>query len=556
MARHFFFLFSLLFIFVRVDLLAQQNLLEIKKADLLRGADGFERLLGSVEMKHQSSLIYCDSAHFFRAENKAKLFGNVRIIDTDDPIVTTSRYAEYDGNTKIAKLRNQVVFTNQETTLYTEFLDYNRATNIANYFNDGRVVDSTNVLTSEKGLYEVSLERITFINDVILVNPDYTMKTNYLIYLTIPKTAETKGLTNLVSKEGNTLDAQKGTFYETQQKQFRFYEGIVETETSRVKAEELFYDEVKMYYEGNGNVQVLNKEREVEIYGDKGEYYEERKFSKVYGNALVRKYFEQDTLFMVSDSLISIDNEVDSLNYLTAFRNVRLVKSDVSSRSDSLSYNFSDSTIQLFTDPVLWNEKNQITSDSMIFYLKEENLDRVIMKEKAFAIAQDTLLNFNQMKGRKMTGYFTEGNISRLQIDGNAESLYYLLEADTLTQGVNVTLSATIRMDFEDGAIRKMMYNIKPDGKFIPVQSVNDENSRLDDFVWRVEEKPKRADIDDWRKPEEIDLNAENLFDVPEVKIRMPTDDEIQNSLREKGYFPDKILMPKNLRPLKQKGNE
>ncbi|MFC3879293.1 OstA-like protein [Algoriphagus namhaensis] len=556
MARHFFFLFSLLFIFVRVDLWAQQNLLEIKKADLLRGADGFERLLGSVEMKHQSSLIYCDSAHFFRAENKAKLFGNVRIIDTDDPIVTTSRYAEYDGNTKIAKLRNQVVFTNQETTLYTEFLDYNRATNIANYFNDGRVVDSTNVLTSEKGLYEVSLERITFINDVILVNPDYTMKTNYLVYLTIPKTAETKGLTNLVSKEGNTLDAHKGSFYETQQKQFRFYEGIVDTETSRVKAEELFYDEVKMYYEGKGNVQVLNKEREVEIYGDKGEYYEERKFSKVYGNALVRKYFEQDTLFMVSDSLISIDNEVDSLNYLTAFRNVRLVKSDVSSRSDSLSYNFSDSTIQLFTDPVLWNEKSQITSDSMIFYLKEENLDRVIMKEKAFAIAQDTLLNFNQMKGRKMTGYFSEGNISRLQIDGNAESLYYLLEADSLTQGVNVTLSATIRMDFEDGAIRKMMYNIKPDGRFIPVQSVNDENSRLDDFVWRVEEKPTRADIDDWRKPEEIDLNAENLFDVPEVKIRMPTDDEIQNSLREKGYFPDKILRPKNLRPLKQKGNE
>ena len=539
-----------------MDLWAQQNLLEIKKADLLRGADGFERLLGSVEMKHQSSLIYCDSAHFFRAENKAKLFGNVRIIDTDDPIVTTSRYAEYDGNTKIAKLRNQVVFTNQETTLYTEFLDYNRATNIANYFNDGRVVDSTNVLTSEKGLYEVSLERITFINDVILVNPDYTMKTNYLVYLTIPKTAETKGLTNLVSKEGNTLDAQKGSFYETQQKQFRFYEGIVETETSRVKAEELFYDEVKMYYEGNGNVQVLNKEREVEIYGDKGEYYEERKFSKVYGNALVRKYFEQDTLYMVSDSLISIDNEVDSLNYLTAFRNVRLVKSDVSSRSDSLSYNFSDSTIQLFTDPVLWNEKSQITSDSMIFYLKEENLDRVIMKEKAFAIAQDTLLNFNQMKGRKMTGYFSEGNISRLQIDGNAESLYYLLEADSLTQGVNVTLSATIRMDFEDGAIRKMMYNIKPDGRFIPVQSVNDENSRLDDFVWRVEGKPTRADIDDWRKPEEIDLNAENLFDVPEVKIRMPTDDEIQNSLRKKGYFPDKILMPKNLKPLKQKSNE
>lgn len=515
--------------------------MEIKKADLLLGADGFERLLGEVEMKHQSSLIYCDSAYFYRSENKARLFGNVRIIDTVDPIVTTGRYAEYDGSTKIAKLRNNVVFTNQETTLYTDFLDYDREANVANYFNKGRVVDSTNVLTSLKGRYEVSVERITFLEDVVLVNPDYTMKTNYLVYLTIPKTAETRGLTNLVSKEGNTLDAAKGSFYDTQKKQFRFFEGVVETETSRVKAEELFYDELRMYYEGKTNLQVLNKEREVEIFGDVGEYYEERKYSKVYGQALVRKYFEQDTLFMISDSLISIDSEEDSMNYLTAFRNVRLVKSDVSALSDSLSYNFSDSTIELFTDPVLWNEKSQISSDSMIFYLKNENLDRVLMREKAFAIAQDTLLNFNQMKGRKMTGYFSEGTISSLQIDGNAESLYYLLEADTLTQGVNVTLSAAIRMDFEEGAIRKMRYTIRPDGRFIPVQKVDGENSRLADFRWRVEEKPDRSVIDAWRKPVEIDLDAKNLFNIPEVEIRQPTEDELQKSLREKGYSPDKI---------------
>ncbi|MHA7131213.1 OstA-like protein [Algoriphagus namhaensis] len=550
-----FFWFFLIF-FTGAASLAQQNTLEIKKADLLRGADGFERLLGNVEMKHQTSLIYCDSAHFFRSENKARLFGNVRIKDTEDPVVTTSRYAEYDGNTKIAKLRDKVVFTNQETTLYTEFLDFNRVSNVANYFNDGKVVDSTNVLTSQKGRYEISLERITFLDDVILVNPDYTMKTNYLVYLTIPKTAETIGLTNLVSSEGNTLDAVKGSFYDTQRKQFRFYDGIVETETSRVKAQELFYDEERMYYEGKEDVRVLNKEREVEIFGDVGEYYEERKYSTVYGKALVRKYFEKDTLYMVADSLISIDNELDSLNYLSAFRNVRLIKSEVYGVSDSLSYNFSDSTIQLFTDPVLWNEKSQINSDSMTFYLKNEVLDRVVMKDNAFAIARDTLLNFNQMKGRLMTGYFAEGTIKTLQIDGNAESLYYLLEADTINQGLNVTLSASIRMDFEEGAIRKMMYNIRPDGRFIPVQNVTEENSRLDDFEWRIDEKPSMDEIFAWRRVEEIDPDAENLFDIPEAKIRMPTEGEIQNSLRQKGFIPDQKPTPLRLLPVDEKGNE
>ncbi len=514
--------------------------LRINKADLLDGADGFERLLGSVEMEHQKSLIYCDSAHFFREKNQARLFGNVRIVDQEDPITTKSAYAEYDGNTKLAKLRRNVVFTNQETTLYTEYLDYDREANIAYYFNDGKVVDSVNVLTSERGKYEVSIEQITFENDVVLVNPDYTLKTNHLVYLTIPKTAETKDLTNLVSKDGNTLDAQKGSFYDTQKKQFRFFDGIVETETSRIKADELYYDELLGYYEGQADVRVLNKERQVEVYGDAGEYWEERKYSLVYGNALVRKYFEMDTLYLAADTLISQDSEADTAKYLLAFNSIKLVKSDLSGVADSLVYNFSDSSIRLFQDPVMWNQKSQISADSMVFFIVNEELDRVFMKDKAFAITQDTVFNFNQMKGRTMTGYFEDGQINVLNIDGNGESLYFALEADTLNQGVNKTLSATIKLRFKDGAIQRVNYGIKPDGKFTPVQLVNEENSRLAGFNWRFDERPDMDDINAWRTIDEIDSGVENLFDLPDVKIPMPTDEEIQKSLEKSNSSPIK----------------
>ncbi len=529
----------------------QTTTLEINKADLLKGASGFERLLGNVEMKHQNSLIFCDSAHFYRTENRAQLFGKVRIEDIEDPITTTSAYAEYDGNTKVAKLRNNVIFTNQETTLYTDYLDYNRETNIATYFNEGRVVDSTNVLTSERGVYEVNLERITFRQNVVLVNPDYTMKTNNLIYLTIPKTSETKGLTNIVSKEGYKLDAQKGSFYDTQQKQFRFFDGIVETEESRIKAQELFYDEGKAYYEGKEDVRVLNKERQVEVYGDFGKYWEDRKYSLVHGNALVRKYFERDTLFMIADTLISQDSEADTAKYLLAFNSVKLTKTDLAGIADSLVYNYSDSSIRLFQDPVMWNQKSQISADSMVFFIANEELDRVFMKDKAFAIMPDTLLNYNQMKGRQMTGYFAEGEMESLLIEGNGESLYFALEADTLTQGVNRILSANIKLTFIDGAIRKANFGIRPDGKFTPVQKIDEKVSRLDGFNWRIAEKPDQNVIDAWRKPVEIDLEAENLFDEPDVKLELPTDAQIQENLGKSGLVPIK----KSLTPLIKKGN-
>ncbi|AMQ55906.1 OstA-like protein [Algoriphagus sanaruensis] len=526
----------------------QSSTLEITQADELLGAGNFQRLIGNVRMSHQSSLIYCDSAHFYQDINQAKLFGRVRIEDKVDPITTKSTYAEYDGNTKIAKLRNKVVFTNQETTLYTDYLDYNRELNTATYFNRGKVVDSTNVLTSERGLYEINLEKITFQKNVELVNPDYTLKTNNLIYLTIPKTAETTGLTNIISTEGYTLDAQKGSWYNTQAKQFRFFDGIVENEETRVKAEELYYEETTGYYEGKEDVRVLNKERNVEVFGDVGQYWEDRKYSLVHGKALVRRYFEKDTLFMIADTLISQDSEADTAKYLQAFHSIKLVKAGLGGIADSLFYNYSDSSIHLFQDPVLWNEKSQIVADSMVFYIANETLDHVLMKNKAFAILTDTLLNYNQMKGRKMTAYFADGKISRLDIDGNGESLYFALEGDTLTQGINRILSATIKLDFINGSVTRAKFEIRPDGKFLPVQNLTEEVSQLDGFSWRIEEKPTMKTISEWRAVQEIDLNAKNLFNEPILEIILPTEEEIQKEVMKRSMKPEKRPVVKTLK--------
>src|SRR5690606_10338964 len=190
---------------------------------------------------------------------------------------------------------------------------------------------------------------------------------------------------------------------------------------------------------------------------------------------------------------------------LLAFRSVMLVKTDLSGVADSLLYNYSDSSIQLFEDPVMWNQKSQITADSMVFYIANEELDRVFMKDNVFVITQDTLVNFNQMKGRTMVGYFEEGQMDKIDIDGNGESLYFALQADTISHGINKTLSANIKLRFKDGAIQRVTYGVKPDGKFTPFQLITEENSRLEGFKWRFEEKPTMEDIFAWRKPEEID---------------------------------------------------
>jgi hypothetical protein len=139
-----------------------------------------------------------------------------------------------------------------------------------------------------------------------------------------------------------------------------------------------------------------------------------------------------------------------------------------------------------------------------------------------------------------MVGYFKNGQMDKIDIDGNGESLYFALQADTISQGINKTLSANIKLRFKDGAIQRVTYGIKPDGKFTPFQLINEENSRLEGFNWRFEERPDMDDINAWRKPEEIDPDAENLFNLPEIELILPTDEEILKSLEKRGWKPGK----------------
>jgi lipopolysaccharide export system protein LptA len=508
------------------------NRLEILHAENLYGGKGLERLKGDVRMKHQNSLIYCDSAHFYSQDNFARLYGKVRIVDQKDPITTTSRYAEYDGNTRIAKLRDNVVFKNAETTLYTDHLDYNRLNGIANYFNFGRVIDSMNVLTSQKGVYETQIEKITFTEDVELVNPDYTLKSNILYYYTLPKTAETEGITNIVSIGGDKLNARKGSFYDTHNKTFRFYEGDVENDNSIISGDVLFYDEVAQYYEAQQNVSIYNKERRLEVFGEEGRYWEDRQYSKVFGNALVKRYFEADTMYMIADTLISQDSEVAADRYMLAYNNVRLIKGDVSGRSDSLAYIYSDSTIYLYHDPLLWNNKSQIKADSINFLIANENIDRAFLKHNTFAITKDTIQNYNQIKGRKMTGFFTNGDMTKLDVEGNGHSLYYALERDTVFKGLNNLLCGRIIMHFNEGQISRINHAGKPEANFKPPHLTKEEDERLDGFVWREDERPTMDMMMAWRTPR-IRETPMNFFEDYQIRLPYPDDEDIQRSVLE-----------------------
>jgi lipopolysaccharide export system protein LptA len=480
-------------------LLAQKRV-HLKQADKLRGGrlgdERFDRLLGNVIMTQNNTTIYCDSAYFFKKRNFVEAFGRVRILEGDS-VTITGRKLEYDGNTKLARLRNNVVFTKLATaTLYTEYLDFDRNRNLAYYKTGGRLVDSVNTLTSVRGYYNVSNNLASFKKNVDVKNPDYTMTADSLQYNSRSKIIYFVSPTNVVRSDSSTIVYESG-FYETTTKRSDLKLGQAETQDYTLDAEDYKLDDFRKRYLFRRNVVMTYKKENLVIYGQAADYYRTKGIAKVYNNAYLAKVADNgDTLFMSADTLVSIDSPDPSKKRLLAYNNVKIYKRDMQGLADSLEYRSIDSTLYFYEKPVLWSEGNQMTADSIRALMKNNTIDRIYMVANSFVISRDTLINFNQIKGRLMTTYFRNQQISHVYVEGNGESLYFLLDEKTnKSSGMNKIICSNIMIRFKEGKVNNLTFYKKPEASVIPPHELKIEDTKLKGFQWRGDEKPTREDV-------------------------------------------------------------
>jgi lipopolysaccharide export system protein LptA len=484
---------------------AAQKKVELQQADKLRGAtspDGeqFQKLLGNVVLIQSETTIYCDSAYLFKKRNFVEAFGKVRITEGDS-VTITGRRLEYDGNTKIAKLRNNVVFTKLATaTLYTDFLDFDRVKNMAYYMNGGRLVDSINVLTSRKGYYNSTSNMASFKRDVRVKNPDYIMTADSLQYSSRTKVIYFRTPTTVISKDSSRFVYNSGD-YDTRSKRSNLLFGAGESEEYKIQSKRYDLDDLRKIYLLREDVVMTSKKENLIIYGQAADYFKSKGVSKVYNNAFLAKVTDQDTLFITADTLVSIENQDPKKKRLLAYHNVKIFRNDLQGVADSIEYRSADSIIYFYKKPVLWSEGNQMKADSISMLIRKKTIDKIFLNVNSFVISRDTLFNFNQIKGRRMTADFRNGNISRVLVKGNGESLYFALEenkkdsTDAKAMGMNKIICSDITIRFVEGRVNNLSFYKRPDANFIPPHELKAEDKRLPGFEWLEQQKPKRKDV-------------------------------------------------------------
>ena len=505
-------------------------------------------LRGNVCFRHDSALMYCDSAYFYDKQNSLHAFGHVHLIQGDS-IEGFGDKLYYNGNTKMAKFRKRVkLIHNGETTLTTDSMNYDRANNIAYYFSGGMIQDTINTLTSEWGQYTPDNSQALFSHHVKLVHPKFVLECDTLCYNTETYQADIVSPTEIIYEHETTILSSSGWYNTSTERSMLLKRSlIIHADGMTLTGDTIYYDKAIGYGKVLGNMQSVDSANHMTLYGNKGEVWESDNHGYVTDSAMLVEwsdstmysYIHADTLFtdqipyqrrdLIEKDSVLVDSvwqypAPDTIwtdtTYIQirAYDNVRIYREDMQCVCDSAHYNGRDSIATLCGDPVCWNESNQVSSDTIRVYIKNGEVDYLHGIGNAIAIKQEGSLEFDQLAGKEMYAYVRDGDVYLVDVQGNEETVFYPREEDGSYVGVNRTQSSFVKLYLENRQIHHILFTTSTAGVMIPMDQATDEDKYLATFFWADQERP--------RKPGDIFLTPTRTPRPDAATVSASTDDE------------------------------
>lgn len=464
-----------------------------------------------VKLFHEGALIESDKAYFYSKDNYFKAMGDV-IFTQGDSLLMTCNTIEYDGKTKTAIAIGNVDLKKSGMTLKTEKLNLDRVNNKAFYNTKGVVIDSASTLTSQRGTYFMSENKYRFTSDVTILNPKYIVNSEQLDYFTELNQAYLYGKSK-IKGETYTILCERG-FYDMQREKGVFKENAtLYYDDKIIKGDSLYFESERDYASASKNVSIIDSINNSIITGHYGEIFKAKDSAIITRRAMAINIVDQDSLFIHADTLVATGPQDKRI--LRGYYDVRILKSDIRGRSDSLyldqsigltqllSRPLTNQQEQIFTEadrnganPVLWFGESQMSGDK-IFLLSDlvtRKLDSLKITGNIFIIEKDTLSvdGYQQIKGGILNGAFKEGRLDNIVITKNTEMVYYLYNDEDLQLiGIDKTTCSALQMNFTDGQIEDITFLVSPNGDVYPEEELPLNDRTLKGFIWRITERPE-----------------------------------------------------------------
>ena len=461
---------------------------------------------GNVQFVHQGSILTADEVIFYQDQNFVKAIGNVKLQNADGSVITSGEM-EYDGNTQKGIARKKVLLVDPGQTIETETLYYDRLSNKAYFNTGGTITKDGNVMYTKSATYDLNSRIIDFTGNVRIDNAEYTVEGINIVQNQNTNTATFNGATTITNKKNpsNLIYTEKGTYNMNSKEVYLKKNSRIHYNGKILTGDDLYFNQITGFGTGKGNVTLRDPLENRYMKGGYGEIFEKKDSAMMTDKPYAVKILEKDSMYFSAERILAYQ-KLDSLDplqkksFLRAYKKARMFKTNIQVRADSLSFNETDGVMHLDGKPIAWSGEKQVTGDKIEAYFDTENefIDSLKVIGNAFAISKADSLNlkdeFNQVKGKLMTIYYKNNEISLAKVIGNAQAITYADDQNEKTKeveriGVALSTCGTIEAEFEDRKVQIISCNIGANTEIYPMSLIKNEQRFFPDFNWNTKDR-------------------------------------------------------------------
>lgn len=527
----------------KIQIIHADDLLAVK----LKEEGYVNKLIGNVEVHSGAIIMTCDSAYLDKINDKLRAFGNVEIF-RNGVLAAKANYVDYTGLTSQSIMKDNVQIFDNGDQLITDDLSYNLKSKIGIYQQGGQLISDGTTVSSEYGKYNGRTKQSYFKDDVFITSEDADIESKELKYNTESKQIVFLDQSTIYGKDA-TIKTKRGTYNQKNGLASFTRRTTVENNEQTITANKIKYNEKTGAGRAEGNVIIINKKDNTELYADETIYNKETGFGKAKGhiryvdttnnleltagraeynefndflvatiNPLLKTITDNDTILIASDTMIALREMDVSLlkqriiknkkptfsllhqrhpdNYedkkiIICDNRVQVYGDSMQAVCDSMIYRQSDSLFNLYSTPIVWSSEQQAEGDTIYIFMANNKIRKTELRNNSF-IVNDTKYPkmYNQIKGKNIDAYFMDNVIQDALVMGNAESIYYATNDKEEFVGLNRAEGAKIKMLFKGKEVERIVFYNKPKGAFYPMEKIPAKDRFLDGFKWKKELRP------------------------------------------------------------------
>jgi lipopolysaccharide export system protein LptA len=250
----------------------------------LKNGREIQKLSGTVRLRQEKILIYCDTATLDK--DFAVLQGKV-VIAQGDSVQAFADSAHYNAATKISDLFGEVVLVNGQQELFTKRLRYDMGNKVATYTTGATMTNGKSQVVSRRGHYFVEQKEVFLKGDVVVTDPDFTMRTDTMAFNTETQMVRFVAPT-LISQRGSKIYTESG-FYDIENNFAEFDQNPqYEKDGQLGRARKMRYEGVRKEYTLEGDAHIENPQKGEFADADVIRYNTEDQKTMLRGNAHYR----------------------------------------------------------------------------------------------------------------------------------------------------------------------------------------------------------------------------------------------------------------------------